>query len=79
MSHPLQLRLSDAQSAALDAAATLTDPFTGLQHTLSRQQVLLSIVDAWMVQHAISAPARTALAATDAGEPAVGRVPLACG
>ena len=64
MSHPLQLRLSDAQAAALDAAATLTDPFTGLQHTLSRQQVLLSILDAWMVQHATSAPVRIVLEET---------------
>jgi len=45
---PLQVRLEPRHLAALDAARVVTDPVSGLTVTLSRQQVLLGILDQWI-------------------------------
>ena len=45
---PLQVRLEPRHLAALDGARVVTDPVSGLTVTLSRQQVLLGILDQWM-------------------------------
>lgn len=45
---PLQIRLEPHHLAALDGARVVTDPVSGLTVTLSRQQVLLGILDQWI-------------------------------
>jgi hypothetical protein len=45
---PLQVRLEPRHLVALDAARAVTDPVSGLTVTLSRQQVLLGILDQWI-------------------------------
>ena len=45
---PLQVRLDPHHLAALDGARVVTDPVSGLTVTLSRQQVLLGILDQWI-------------------------------
>jgi hypothetical protein len=45
---PLQVRLEPYHLAALDGARVVTDPLSGLTVTLSRQQVLLGILDQWI-------------------------------
>ena len=44
----MQVRLSPHHRAALDGARVVTDPVSGLTVTLSRQQVLLGILDQWI-------------------------------
>ena len=44
----MQVRLSPHHVVALDSARVVTDPASGLTVTLSRQQVLLGILDQWM-------------------------------
>ena len=45
---PLQVRLDQHHLTALDGARVVTDPASGLTVTLSRQQVLLGILDQWI-------------------------------
>lgn len=44
----MQIRLEPHQVAALDDARVMTDPASGLTVTLSRQQVLLGILEQWI-------------------------------
>ena len=44
----MQIRLEAHQVEALDSARVMTDPASGLTITLSRQQVLLGILDQWI-------------------------------
>ena len=44
----MQVRLEPHHRAALDGARVVTDPVSGLTVTLSRQQVLLGILDQWI-------------------------------
>ena len=61
----MQIRLEPHQVAALDDARVMTDPANGLTITLSRQQVLLGILDQWIAgrqvphQAAVGAPPGT--------------------
>ena len=61
---PLQVRLEAHHLTALDAARVVTDPLSGLTVTLSRQQVLLGILDQW-----IAAQEPVAAAVTDTEAP----------
>lgn len=44
----IQVRLAPHHLVALDGARVVTDPASGLAVTLSRQQVLLGILDQWI-------------------------------
>ena len=62
---PLQVRLEPHHLTALDGARVVTDPVSGLTVTLSRQQVLLGILDQWIAAQEPQTRAVTATA-TDA-------------
>ena len=55
---PLQVRLEPHHLTALDAARVVTDPASGLTVTLSRQQVLLGILDQWIAAQEPRPPSR---------------------
>jgi hypothetical protein len=53
----VQVRFSAAQIAALDQAREVRHPISGLRKTVSRQEVIKSIIDQWMAAQA--APKRS--------------------
>ena len=59
----MQVRLSPRHLTALDSARVVTDPLSGLTVTLSRQQVLLGILEQWI---AAQEPQTRAVTDTDA-------------
>lgn len=61
---PLQVRLEPHHLTALDAARVVTDPASGLTVTLSRQQVLLGILEQWIAAQQPGAATVTVPAAT---------------
>lgn len=63
---PLQVRLEPHHLTALDGARVVTDPASGLTVTLSRQQVLLGILDQWI---AAQQPQLQAVSDTDTDAP----------
>jgi hypothetical protein len=52
----LQLRLEERHVAAIDAVRTVVNPISGLTSVLSRQKVLLSILDGWIAANAPPPP-----------------------
>ena len=66
----MQIRLEPHQLAALDDARVMADPASGLTITLSRQQVLLGILDQW-----IAARQASRLAVSDTGTDAPQKAP----
>src|SRR5712691_11455856 len=53
---PLQIRLDERHVAGIDSFCTVQDPRTGLHVTLSRQQVILMMIDDFMTRHAQPPP-----------------------
>lgn len=67
---PMQLRLDERHVAALDNARVVTDPASGLTVELSRQQVLLGILDQWIAAQARQTQPRSVTdTVTDTGVP----------
>jgi hypothetical protein len=53
----VQVRLTPEQLAAIDQAREVQNPLSGLPRTVSRQEVIKSIIDQWMAAKA--APKRS--------------------
>lgn len=57
---PLQIRLDERHVAGIDGFCTVQDPRTGLHVTLSRQQVILMMIDDFLTRHAQPPPVAAA-------------------